>query len=41
MESVSRLKWPRNGYRKLKAADDHKEIDRELLPIAGLNRVCS
>ncbi|KAG5043255.1 hypothetical protein JHK87_007170 [Glycine soja] len=32
------LKWPRNGYRKLKATDDHKEIDRELLPIAGLNR---
>ncbi|KAG5103608.1 hypothetical protein JHK84_048577 [Glycine max] len=38
MESVSKLKWPRNGYRKLKAADHHKETDGELLPTAGLNR---
>ncbi|XP_040865255.1 uncharacterized protein [Glycine max] len=37
MESVSKLKWPRNGYRKLKAADHHKETDRELLPTVGLN----
>lgn len=38
MESVSKLKWPRNGYRKLKDVDYHKETDSALLPTAELNR---
>ncbi|RDX69013.1 hypothetical protein CR513_51928, partial [Mucuna pruriens] len=38
MESISKLKWPRNGYRKLKAADHCKETDSALLPTADLNR---
>ncbi|KAJ1375309.1 Syntaxin 6, N-terminal [Sesbania bispinosa] len=38
MESVSKLKWPRKGYRKLKAVDHHKENDSALLPTDELNR---
>ncbi|XP_061355679.1 uncharacterized protein LOC133300184 [Gastrolobium bilobum] len=38
MKSVSKLKWPRNGYRKLKAVDHHKETDSSLLPTADTNR---
>ncbi|TKY57874.1 hypothetical protein E2542_SST14928 [Spatholobus suberectus] len=38
MESVSKLKWPRNGYGKLKAVGHHKETDSALLPTAELNR---
>lgn len=41
VESVSKLKWPRNGYRKLKTEDHHKETDSAVLPTAELNRVCS
>ncbi|KAK7291073.1 hypothetical protein RIF29_05947 [Crotalaria pallida] len=33
-----KLKWPRNGYRKLKAVDHHKETDSALLPTVELNR---
>lgn len=38
VESVPKLKWPRNGYRKLKAADHREEADTALLPTAELNR---
>ncbi|KAK7383200.1 hypothetical protein VNO78_28873 [Psophocarpus tetragonolobus] len=38
MESISKLKWPRNGYRKLKATDHHEEADSVLLPTAELNK---
>ncbi|KAL2318479.1 hypothetical protein Fmac_032355 [Flemingia macrophylla] len=37
MESVPRLKWPRNGYRKLKSADHDEEADAALLPKTELN----
>ncbi|CAL0323810.1 unnamed protein product [Lupinus luteus] len=33
-----KLNWPRNGYRKLKAVDHHKETDSALLPMVELNR---
>ncbi|CAI8606258.1 unnamed protein product [Vicia faba] len=38
VESISKLKWPRNGYRKLKTVDHHKETDSALIPMAELNR---
>lgn len=38
VESISKLKWPRNGYRKLKTVDHHKETDGALIPMAELNR---
>lgn len=38
VESISKLKWPRNGYRKLKTVDHHKETDSALFPMAELNR---
>jgi len=41
MESVSKLKWPRNAYRKLKTVDHHRETDGTLLPTAEFNRVCT
>lgn len=41
VESVSKLKWPRNGYRKLKVVDHHKDADGAILPTAELNRVSS
>ena len=41
MESVSKLKWPKNGYRKLKAVNHHQESDNALLPSTQSNGVCS
>lgn len=41
MESVSKLKWPKNGYRELKAADYYQEANNALLPSTELNGVCS
>ncbi|CAJ1972746.1 unnamed protein product [Sphenostylis stenocarpa] len=38
MESVSKMKWPRNGYRKLKGVDHHRETDSTLLPTTESNR---
>ncbi|XP_027369187.1 uncharacterized protein LOC113875002 isoform X2 [Abrus precatorius] len=38
MESVSKLKWPGNGYRKLKVEDPRKGTDSALLSTAQLNR---
>ncbi|XP_027354939.1 uncharacterized protein LOC113864908 isoform X2 [Abrus precatorius] len=37
MESISKLKWPKNGYRKLKAVNHHQEMDNALLPSTELN----
>ncbi|TKY74997.1 Golgi vesicle transport [Spatholobus suberectus] len=37
METISKLKWPKNGYRKLKAVNHCEEMDNTLLPSAGLN----
>ncbi|MED6132237.1 hypothetical protein PIB30_017314 [Stylosanthes scabra] len=37
MESVSKLKWPKNGYKKLKAGKHHQESENALLPSAQLN----
>lgn len=39
VESISKLKWPKNGYRKLKTVDHHKETDSALIPMNELNRV--
>ncbi|RDX67250.1 hypothetical protein CR513_53902 [Mucuna pruriens] len=36
MESISKFKWPKNGYRKLKAAKHCEEMNA-LLPPTGLN----
>ena len=41
METISKFKWPKNGYRKLKAVNPCEEEDKALLPPAGLNGVCS
>ncbi|KAL2346463.1 hypothetical protein Fmac_000463 [Flemingia macrophylla] len=38
METISKLKWPKKGYRKLKAVNHCEEMDNTLLPSAGLNR---
>ncbi|CAL5206067.1 unnamed protein product [Lathyrus oleraceus] len=38
VESISKLKWPKNGYRKLKTVDHHKETDSALIPMNELNR---
>ncbi|KAI4337035.1 hypothetical protein L6164_015495 [Bauhinia variegata] len=32
MESVSKLKWPKNGFRKLKVMVHHQEVENALLP---------
>ncbi|CAJ1973449.1 unnamed protein product [Sphenostylis stenocarpa] len=37
METISKLKWPVNGYRKLKPVNHCEETDNALLPSAGLN----
>ncbi|KAG4391956.1 hypothetical protein AAZX31_04G043400 [Glycine max] len=37
METISKLKWPKNGYRKLKAVNPCEEVDKALLAPAGLN----
>ncbi|XP_061354266.1 uncharacterized protein LOC133298895 [Gastrolobium bilobum] len=37
MGSVSKLKWPKNGYRKLKVVNHHQETDNTLLPSTALN----
>nr|ACU20101.1 unknown [Glycine max] len=37
METISKFKWPKNGYRKLKAVNPCEEEDKALLPPAGLN----
>ncbi|XP_057729036.1 uncharacterized protein LOC130944634 [Arachis stenosperma] len=37
MESISKLKWAKNGYKKLKAGNHHQESDNALLPSAQLN----
>ncbi|XP_057426750.1 uncharacterized protein LOC130720152 isoform X2 [Lotus japonicus] len=34
----SKMKWPRNGYRKLKVVDHHKETKSTLLPTAETNK---
>ncbi|KAJ1385463.1 Syntaxin 6, N-terminal [Sesbania bispinosa] len=41
MESISKLKWPKNGYRKLKAVNHHQETDNAPLPSTNFNPVCS
>lgn len=41
VESISKLKWPKNGYRKLKAVNHHEETENALLPSTELNGVCS
>ncbi|OIV96367.1 hypothetical protein TanjilG_09796 [Lupinus angustifolius] len=38
MESVSKLKWPKNGYRKLQTVNHHEETDDMLLPTTQFNR---
>ncbi|CAJ2675367.1 uncharacterized protein LOC123897449 [Trifolium pratense] len=40
VESISKLKWPKNGYgyRKLKTVEHHKETDSAQIPMAELNR---
>lgn len=40
MESASKLKWSRNGFRKWKAVDSNQEADNTLLRSAQLNKVC-
>ncbi|CAI8599317.1 unnamed protein product [Vicia faba] len=32
VESISKFKWPKSGYRKLKAMDNHQETDNAPLP---------
>lgn len=39
MESVSKMKWPKNAFRKLKAVDNRQGADSALLPSAEVNRV--
>lgn len=41
MESISKFKWPKNGYRKLKAGNYHQETDDAILPSTEFNVVCS
>ncbi|KAK9270360.1 hypothetical protein L1049_025939 [Liquidambar formosana] len=38
MESASKLKWPKNGFRKLKVIDHHQEADTSLLRPPQLTR---
>ncbi|XP_028806933.1 uncharacterized protein LOC114761677 isoform X2 [Neltuma alba] len=38
MESVSKIKWPKNAFRKLKAADNNQGAHSALLPSSELNR---
>ncbi|XP_014503826.1 uncharacterized protein LOC106764114 [Vigna radiata var. radiata] len=38
MESVSKLNWSMNAYKKLKAVNPHTETDSTLLPTAEFNR---
>ncbi|XP_058781158.1 uncharacterized protein LOC131655283 isoform X1 [Vicia villosa] len=37
VESISKFKWPKNGYRKLKAMDSNQETDNALLPSTQYN----
>ncbi|XP_027902040.1 uncharacterized protein LOC114162371 isoform X1 [Vigna unguiculata] len=37
VDTISKLKWPKNGYRKLKPVNHCEETDNALLPSAGLN----
>ncbi|KAK7352467.1 hypothetical protein VNO80_17889 [Phaseolus coccineus] len=37
VRTISKLKWSKNGYRKLKPANHCEETDNELLQSAGLN----
>lgn len=39
--NISKLKWPKNGYRKLKPVNHCEETDNALLPSAVLNGVCA
>jgi hypothetical protein len=41
VESISKFKWPKNGYKKLKAMNHHQETDNPLLPSTDFNGVCS
>ncbi|XP_054796752.1 uncharacterized protein LOC129302098 [Prosopis cineraria] len=38
MESVSKIKWPKNAFRKLKATENNQGADSTLLPSSELNR---
>ncbi|BFG18291.1 uncharacterized protein Pyn_27087 [Prunus yedoensis var. nudiflora] len=38
METASKLKWPKNGFRKWKAVDRHEDADAALLPSSQLSR---
>ncbi|KAM5565813.1 hypothetical protein ABKV19_019708 [Rosa sericea] len=38
MESASKLKWSKNGFRKWKAVDRHEDTDAALLPSTQLTR---
>lgn len=40
METASKLKWSKNGFRKWKAVDRHEDADAALLPSSQLSRVC-
>ncbi|XP_057430009.1 uncharacterized protein LOC130723088 isoform X2 [Lotus japonicus] len=37
VETISKLKWPKNGNRKLKAVNHYDETDKPLLPSTQLN----
>ncbi|XP_045800218.1 uncharacterized protein LOC123894300 isoform X1 [Trifolium pratense] len=37
VESISKFKWPKNGYKKLKAMNHHQETDNPLLPSTEFN----
>lgn len=39
MESVSKIKWSKNTFRKLKGVDGNQGADKALLPSSELNRV--
>jgi len=41
VRTISKLKWSKNGYRKLKPVNHCEETDSELLQSAGLNGVCA
>lgn len=40
LESASKLKWSKNGFRKWKAVDRHEDADAALLRSSQLTRVC-
>lgn len=39
LESASKMKWPKNGYMKLKLIDQRQELDAKLSEIQPLTRV--